>query len=266
MFFSLDGKQVHGATGAVDFEGRSDPIVVLIHGAGMDRTVWSQQTRFLAHHEFRALAIDLPDHGKSEGPALESIADLSDWIAKISSHFGEKIHLVGHSMGALTALHAAGHHRDLISSVSLLGVGATMPVHPELQEAADANDVKAAQLITSWGHGTKYHLGNNPTPGLSMTGGTQALIESTTRGVLGVDLLACSIYEEAVESAENIDCPILFLLGSEDKMTPRKAAQPLIDAISSEKTIVDFPSTGHMVMIEEPDLVRQKLLAHMTSS
>ena len=177
MFFSLDGKQVHGATGAVDFEGRSDPIVVLIHGAGMDRTVWSQQTRFLAHHGFRALAIDLPDHGKSEGPALESIADLSDWIAKISSHFGEKIHLVGHSMGALTALHTAGHHRDLISSVSLLGVGATMPVHPELQEAADANDVKAAQLITSWGHGTKYHLGNNPTPGLSMTGGTQALID-----------------------------------------------------------------------------------------
>ena len=60
MFFSLAEKQVHGATGAVNFEGRSDPIVVLIHGAGMDRTVWSQQTRFLAHHGFRALAVDLP--------------------------------------------------------------------------------------------------------------------------------------------------------------------------------------------------------------
>ena len=266
MFISLAGKQVHGATGAVSFEGRSDPIVVLIHGAGMDRTVWSQQTRFLAHHGFRALAIDLPDHGKSEGPVLESIPALSDWIAKISDYFGEKIHLVGHSMGALTALHAAGHHQDSVSSVSLLGVGASMPVHPELQEAADANDVKAAQLITSWGHGTKHHLGNNPTPGLSMTGGTQALIESTNRGILSVDLAACASYEEAVVAAENIECRTLFLLGSEDKMTPRKSAQPLIDAVSAEKEVVDFSSTGHMVMIEEPDLVRQKLLAHMTSS
>ena len=264
MFFSLAEKQVHGATGAVNFEGRSDPIVVLIHGAGMDRTVWSQQTRFLAHHGFRALAVDLPDHGQSEGPALENISDLSDWVAEISGHFGEKIHLVGHSMGALAAVHAAGYHQDSISTVSLLGVGASMPVHPELQEAADANDVKAAQLITSWGHGTRHHLGNNPTPGLSMTGGTQALIESTSRGVLGVDLAACSSYEEALVAAEQIKCPVLFLLGSEDKMTPRKTAQPLIDAVSSDKTVVDFPKTGHMVMIEEPDLVRQKLLTHMS--
>ena len=193
MLFSSNKKQIHGATGAVSFEGRSEPIVVLIHGAGMDRSVWSQQTRFLAHHGFRALAIDLPAHGHSEGPALESVPELAEWINNLSDHFGESLHLVGHSMGALVALHAAGHHKNSVSSVSLLGVGASMPVHPELQESADANDVKAAQLITSWGHSARHHLGNNPTPGLSMTGGTQALIESTSSGVLGIDLMALSL-------------------------------------------------------------------------
>ena len=142
MLFSLNKKPVHGATGAVSFEGRSEPIVVLIHGAGMDRSVWSQQTRFLAHHGFRALAVDLPEHGHSEGPALESVADLAKWIVDLADYFGEPLHLVGHSMGALVALHTAGHHKNSVSSVSLLGIGASMPVHPELQEAADANMLK----------------------------------------------------------------------------------------------------------------------------
>ena len=265
MLFSLTKKQVHGATGAVSFEGRSEPIVVLIHGAGMDRSVWSQQTRFLAHHGFRALAVDLPEHGHSEGPALESVADLAKWIVDLADYFGESLHLVGHSMGALVALHTAGHHKNSVSSVSLLGVGASMPVHPELQEAADANDVKAAQLITSWGHSTRHHLGNNPTPGLSMTGGTQALIESASSGVLGIDLMACASYDGALGSAEQIECPVLFLLGAEDKMTPRKTAQPLIDVVSSSKSVIDLPETGHMVMIEEPDRVRQELLTHMSN-
>ena len=35
--------------------------VVRIHGAGMDQTVWQQQSRYLAHHGWNVLAVDLPD-------------------------------------------------------------------------------------------------------------------------------------------------------------------------------------------------------------
>ena len=48
-------------------------------------------------------------------------------------------------------------------------------------------------------------------------------------------------------------------------MTPRKTAQPLIDTVSSSKSVIDLPETGHMVMIEEPDRVRQELLTHMSN-
>ena len=60
MILNVNNQTIHGATGAVPLANRSEPLVVLVHGAGMDRTVWSHQTRFLAHHGFRALAVDLP--------------------------------------------------------------------------------------------------------------------------------------------------------------------------------------------------------------
>ena len=80
MQFSVDGRTVNAATGAVAIdrdEVAHAPLVVLLHGAGMDRSVWSQQTRWLAHHGTRALAVDLPGHGDSEGPALTSVGDLA---------------------------------------------------------------------------------------------------------------------------------------------------------------------------------------------
>ena len=63
MQLVVDDRTVHAATGAVPLEGRDEPLVVLLHGSGMDRSVWSHQTRFLAHHGFRAVAVDLPGHG-----------------------------------------------------------------------------------------------------------------------------------------------------------------------------------------------------------
>jgi len=127
--FSVDGRTVNAATGAVAIdrdEVAHAPLVVLLHGAGMDRSVWSQQTRWLAHHGTRALAVDLPGHGDSEGPALTSVGDLAAWAAAVADALGDRIHLIGHSMGAFIALEAAATSPDRIASVVLLGVGATM--------------------------------------------------------------------------------------------------------------------------------------------
>ena len=52
------------------------PDVVLVHGAGMDRTVWTLQARYLAHHGRNVLALDLPGHGRSGGAPLASIGDI----------------------------------------------------------------------------------------------------------------------------------------------------------------------------------------------
>ena len=59
------------------------PTVFLIHGAGMNATVWQMQTRYLASKGINVLAIDLPGHGSSEGNGLETIEDMALWVIEL---------------------------------------------------------------------------------------------------------------------------------------------------------------------------------------
>ena len=61
MKIQLDGKTVFAATGGRPFDA-DKPAVIFLHGAGMDHTVWSLQTRYFAHHGWSVLAVDLPGH------------------------------------------------------------------------------------------------------------------------------------------------------------------------------------------------------------
>ena len=265
MKLQVDGRTVNAATGAVSIERdevANAPLVVLLHGAGMDRSVWSQQTRWLAHHGTRVLAVDLPGHGDSDGPALTSIGDLAAWTACLADALDGPIHLVGHSMGAFIALEAAAATPDRVASVVLMGVGAAMPVHPDLQTAANADDPLAAALMAGWMHGPDQRFGLNPTPGMSMTGTSRAVIEACPPGVLGPDLAACAAYQGAVDAATSLTCPTTLILGSLDRMTPRRAAQPLLDAMPLA-SIVELPDSGHAPMMEEPEAVRRALGDHL---
>jgi pimeloyl-ACP methyl ester carboxylesterase len=107
MDFVVDARTVFAAGGGKAFKPGL-PTVIFIHGAGMDHTVWTLQTRFFAYHGRNVLALDLPGHGRSAGPALPSVGALADWLLRAMDAFKlEKAALVGHSMGALIALEAA---------------------------------------------------------------------------------------------------------------------------------------------------------------
>ena len=115
MNIECRGETVNIATGGVEVD-RDLPPVVLLHGAGMDRTVWSQQTRYLAHHGFAAMAVDLPGHGESGGEPLSSIAEMADWVAEAITEIGlGPAHLVGHSMGSLISLEVAARHPEAVA-------------------------------------------------------------------------------------------------------------------------------------------------------
>ena len=68
----VDGHRVYAYTGGVDFDGTL-PVVVFLHGAQGDHSVWILQSRYFAHHGHAVLALDLPGHGRSEGAPLPTI-------------------------------------------------------------------------------------------------------------------------------------------------------------------------------------------------
>ena len=247
------------ATGGVKV-AKSQPPVILVHGAGMDRTVWSQLTRYLAHHGFAPMAVDLPGHGRSEGELLPTISEMADWVADLILELDTgPVRLVGHSMGSLISLEVAARHTDAVERLILMGAAAAMPVHPELLGAAERNEILAPQLMTAWAHGTRAHVAGNPTPGLWMRSGCQALLERAADGVIHNDLIACNSYE-AGDIAGRITCPVTVIVGSEDKMTPPKATAQLVAGFQ-EVDLRHLEGVGHMMMIEAPDRIREMMLS-----
>src|SRR5215470_18407323 len=122
MILTIDGAATFAATGGRPFDA-ADPAVLLLHGAGMDHTVWALQTRYFAHHGRSVLALDLPGHGRSSGALLQSIAAMASWIIQVLDEGRvQAAALVGHSMGALIALEVAAAAPKRVRSLALLGV------------------------------------------------------------------------------------------------------------------------------------------------
>lgn len=252
MEFLVDAKPVFAATG-----GRTrrpaEPTIVFIHGAGMDHTVWTLQTRFFAHHGRNALALDLPGHGRSGGVACDRIEAYAAWLLRaLDAVQIEKAALVGHSMGALIALAAAASSADRVWALGLLGVAPEMPVHRDLLAAAESGDHAAVDLLTSWGFGRRAHLGGAQAPGMWMLGMGARLLERDDRKALSVDLLACNAYAGARAAAAAVRCPALLVAGTLDRMTPPKGADELC-ALMDDARVVTLAGCGHMMMVEQPN-------------
>lgn len=267
MELKVDGKTVYAATGGRPIES-GKPIVLFLHGAGMDHTVWSMQTRYFAHHGWSVLAVDLPGHGRSEGPVLDDLGDLADWSRAVvaaaggKASGGEAAVYAGHSMGALIALEAAARAGDQALGLMLLGVVPHMAVHPDLQKAADARHHGAVETMIGWGFGRPAQIGGNRAPGSWVAGAGLRVLERGLAGPLGADLRLCNAYEGALEAAAKVRCPTLLLLGADDRMTPPKAAAPLVDALADAKAVL-MPATGHMMTIERPDEVLDAMRDYM---
>ena len=254
----IDGRVVRCATGGRSLDG-DESAVVLVHGAGGDRTVWQLQTRWIAHHGYRAAAIDLPGHGGSDGPPLATIEEMGEWLATAVDALGlAPAHLVGHSMGTFVVLEAAAQRPAVARSLVMLGTAGSMPVHPALQAAADADDPAAGRLITSWGIGSRAHVGGHASPGMWLIGGNTSLLDRAPPGVLARDLEACNRYDGAEAAAARVQCSVTLVLGREDRMTPNKRAASMIDAFADGRTVY-LDKVGHFLQLEQPIPVRQAI-------
>ena len=252
MKLTVDGRTVFATTGGTEFDA-GKPTIVFLHGAGFDRTAWRLQTRWFAHHGRSVLAVDFPAHGWSEGPALDSIAAMADWTARLIDAAGLKqVALVGHSMGALVAHDCAARHGDKVRALGLCGVASEMPVHPEMLESAKANTPKVQELMTFWGLGNALHKGGMVSPGLWLRRESLAVLSVNQPDVIHTDLAACNAYKDAPARAASVKCPTVFVLGDDDLMTPAAKAKALAAAITDSNTVV-IPNCGHMMMIERPD-------------
>jgi pimeloyl-ACP methyl ester carboxylesterase len=252
MRIQVNGGDAFVATGGKNFDS-SRPLMVFLHGAGMDHSVWALLTRAFAHHGCAVLAPDFPGHGRSAGAPLTSIAALADWTAALIDAAGAKAaRLVGHSMGSLVALETAARHPEKVTGLGLISTTATMRVSDDLLNAAKTDDHAAVDMIAIWGEGYRATLGGSQAPGLWMLGGAERLLERAQPGAIFADLSACNAYQDALSAAAKIDVPSIIIQGSRDLMTPAKGGKALAAAIPNCRLAL-IEGAGHMLMSERPD-------------
>ncbi len=252
MEFKVGRFRVFAATGGRPFDPDL-PAVVLVHGAGNDHTVWHGPSRYFAYHGRAVLALDLPGHGRSGGRAVATVEAMARWLVRAIDALGiARVAIAGHSMGGLIALEAAAALGQRVTSLAMLGVARSIPVHPDLLAAARGGDHLAVELITSWGFSRHSQIGGSRGPGLWMSGGGMRLLERIPNGVLGNDLAACEAYRGAVDRARQVTCPTLLILGQHDLMTPPAGGAELAAGMAQARTVV-LPDCGLMMLVEKPD-------------
>lgn len=110
--------------------GKGKETVVLLHGLGSCGDDWQPQQEAMRNH-YRVISIDLRGHGLSDKPDTPySFPLFADDVKKLTSSLGiEKFHLVGFSMGGMTAMQFSADHPNSLLSLTVINSGPGIPDH-----------------------------------------------------------------------------------------------------------------------------------------
>lgn len=240
--------------------------IILLHGVGLDRTIWDAVTVELSHTAAgrsgrQTVALDLPGHGGQPPLTHEvSLGDLaSDILHRISRTTTGPVHLVGFSVGALIAQYIAVHHPERV--LSLTCVSSVCARTPE--EAAAVR----ARLDTA---GTDFALGaeravdrwfpeDATVPGATAT---QLLRDRTRRILLANDIPSyLHVYRvfatadaELAPELHRITVPVLAVTGEEDPGSTPDMSRRIAERIPSAHVHI-IPGARHMVPDTHPELL-----------
>tara|TARA_Y100000991_G_scaffold123632_1_gene93241 strand:- start:2241 stop:3017 length:777 start_codon:yes stop_codon:yes gene_type:complete len=253
LIFQLENKNIHASDSGQGIDINKDTIVFL-HGSGLSHIVWSLAEQFFSSKNYNVLSIDLPGHGNSDGPCLDSIEKIADWMEKVFDKLKLKnLILVGHSQGCLEILEYSSRYKERLKKLVFVGGSNKMPVHPDLIELAQSGHSDAVKLMMKWGYeGSKKFIGGNP---------VEKIIQSPRdiSEILAVDLNACNNYLNGSEAAKVIDLPSMLIFGELDKMVNLEAGKKFSNLIKNSTTHV-IKGCGHMIMIEKAFEMREKIL------
>ena len=265
MELTVQHRRAYAYTGGVPFEP-ARPCVVFVHGALHDHSVFTLLSRHFAHAGFSVLALDLPAHGRSEGPPPATIEAAAAWALALLDAAGvTSAAWVGHSMGSLIALEAAAQAPQRAWHLALLGTAAPMLVNEALLSTAASEPVAAMHKVNQFSHSGMAAKPGYPGPGSWLYGANQALMERTQAGwaegnLFLHDFQLCNSYTGALSAAARISCPRTVVAGLRDQMTPLRGAAALAEALATRADTLDC---GHALMQEDPEGLRALLQARL---
>ncbi|MFJ6900101.1 alpha/beta fold hydrolase [Streptomyces hokutonensis] len=267
---SADGSrlhvEVHGPEGA--------PAVVLAHGWCCSTAFWAAQTRDLAV-DHRVVVYDQRGHGRSPAAvsySTDALADDLEAVLEATLAPGEKAVIVGHSMGGMTVLAAAGRarFREHAVAVLLCSTGSSRLVDESLVVPMRAGRTRTR--LTRKVLGTRAPLGP-VTPAARRIlkyatmgpGSAPHMVEACARIVHACPRTVRHAWSQVLDSLDldhgvrELALPTAVVVGTADRMTPPVHARALVAALPQCVGSTELTGLGHMTPVEAPELVSGKI-------
>ncbi|KQX81529.1 MULTISPECIES: alpha/beta fold hydrolase [Streptomyces] len=273
--------------------GRKAPgpvTVVFSHGYCLSQDSWHFQ-RAALRGLVRTVHWDQRSHGRSERGRAQAdgvpvgIDQLGrDLKAVIDAAAPEgPLVLVGHSMGGMTMMALADRYpeliRDRVAAVALVGtssgklgevnfglpvagVNAVRRVLPGVLKAlgSQAELVERGRRATAdlfAGLIKRYSFGSRDVdPAVSRF--AERLIESTPIDVVAEFYPAFTEHDKSGALPAFLDLPVLILAGDKDLVTPSSHSEAIADQLPDAELVI-VPDAGHLVMLEHPETVTDRL-------
>ncbi|GAA0442843.1 alpha/beta hydrolase [Streptomyces olivaceiscleroticus] len=270
------------------------PTVVFCHGYCLSQDAWHFQRAALrgtvrtVHWDQRSHGRSARGHAQIEGTEPVTIDMLGrDLKAVLDAAVPEgPIVLVGHSMGGMTVMALADQFPEYVAE-RVVGVGLVGTSAGRLSEVAfglPSLGVKAfhrfapgvlkalgaqSELVEKGRRATadlfaglvkRYSFGapKDVDPGVARF--AERLIEATPIDVVAEFFPAFAVHDKTAALAAYDAVPALVLAGDHDLITPPEHSRAIGDLLPAAE-LVCVPDAGHLVMLEHPELVNDRLTA-----
>jgi len=236
------------------------PVVVLSNSLGASRAMWDPQVPALAER-YRVITYDTRGHGTSPAPAGPySLDDLVDDLVAVLDRLGvRRAHVVGLSLGGMTALRLAAREPERVHRLAVLCSSAKVDPQPFLDRARAVRESGTAPLaptvVSRWL--TPPYAAEHPD--------LVARLEAMVAGADDEGYAACCEVVARMDlraDLARIAAPTLVVSGAEDLALPPAHQEFIVEGISGAELISVSPG-AHLANLEQPLPVTSALLAHV---
>jgi len=245
-------------------EGPEDaPVVLLSNSLGATRGMWDPQVPALAER-YRVISYDTRGHGDSPAPPgpyrLDDLVD--DVVALLDEVGAERAHLVGLSLGGMTAMRMAVRAPERVHRMVLLCTSASTDGGPFRERAAtvrkDGTAPLASAVVSRWV--TPAFAAANPD--------VVQRLEAMVAGSDGQGYAACCEVVADVElraDLPRIAAPTLVVSGADDQALPPEHQRVIAEAIPGAELVTLSPA-AHIPTVEAPLEVTGAILGHLDAA
>jgi 3-oxoadipate enol-lactonase len=236
------------------------PVVVLSNSLGATRTMWGPQVPALAER-YRVLTYDTRGHGDSPAPAGPYVLDdlVDDVVALLDDAGAERAHIVGLSLGGMTAMRLAAREPDRVQRLAVLCTSAKADPQPFLDRAATVRSGGTAPLapavVARWL--TPPFAAEHP----ELVAQLEAMIaRADDEGYAACCEVVASM--DLRSDLARISAPTLVVSGADDLALPPGHQRIIAEGIPGAELITVGPA-AHLANLERTTEVTRALLDHL---